>query len=122
MSEGGEEIVIEEKEKGESGDRGIGESKDGGVAEQNLEEEEDPGMEANHKELARDMFEKITDYLNGELAGSYHVVACFIIHMFPAFVSHGCEDRRTIFFIRLCMTQFLAVLNVDAIYDVNSDL
>ena len=27
-------------------------------------------MEASHKELARDMFEKITDYLNGELAGS----------------------------------------------------
>ena len=27
-------------------------------------------MEASHKELARDMFEKITDYLCGELAGS----------------------------------------------------
>jgi hypothetical protein len=28
------------------------------------------GMEESHKELARDMFEKITEYLNGELAGS----------------------------------------------------
>ena len=45
----------EEKKSGEG---------DGG--EEILEEE---GMEASHKELARDMFEKITDYLNGELAG-----------------------------------------------------
>ena len=40
----------EEKESGE---------RDGG--EEILEEE---GMEASHKELARDMFAKITDYLN----------------------------------------------------------
>ena len=26
-------------------------------------------MEMSHKELARDMFENITDYLSGELAG-----------------------------------------------------
>ena len=32
-----------------------------------LEEER---MEASHKELASDIFENITDYLNGELAGS----------------------------------------------------
>ena len=113
MSEGDEEIVSEEKERGEIGDGGIGESGGGGVAEQSLEEEEDPGMEANHKELARDMFEKITDYLNGELAGSYHVVTCFIIHLFPAFVSHGYEDCRTILFIRLCMTIFSAVFRQD---------
>ena len=50
-----EGIVSEEKESGEG---------DGG--EESLEEE---GMEASHKELARDMFEKITDHLNGELAG-----------------------------------------------------
>ena len=36
-----------------------------------MEEEggEEAGMEDSHKELARDMFEKITEYLNGELAG-----------------------------------------------------
>ena len=63
MSEAGVErdegVVREEKESGE---------RDGG--EEILEEEEEEGMEASHKELARDMFEKITDYLNGELAGS----------------------------------------------------
>ena len=59
MSEAGEVIdegiVREEKKSGEG---------DGG--EEILEEE---GMEASHKELARDMFEKIIDHLNGELAG-----------------------------------------------------
>ena len=59
MSEAGEERdVVAVREEKESGER------DGG--EEILEEE---GMEASHKELARDMFEKITDYLNGELAG-----------------------------------------------------
>ena len=33
-------------------------------------EEGGAGMEDSHKELARDMFEKITEYLNGELAGN----------------------------------------------------
>ena len=59
MSEAGEERdVVAVREEKESGERDGGE----GI----LEEQ---GMEASHKELARDMFEKITDYLNGELAG-----------------------------------------------------
>ena len=35
-----------------------------------MTEKEEAGMEASEKELGRDMFEKITDYLNGELAGT----------------------------------------------------
>ena len=55
-----------------------------------LEEESVPSvvtpkeeMEEKHKELALDMFKKITEYLNGELAGklSMKPVVCF--DMFP---------------------------------------
>ena len=45
-------------------------SGEGDVGEEMIEEEGEAGMEANHKEVARDMFDKITDYLNGELAGT----------------------------------------------------
>ena len=39
------------------------------VDEQPDPEVEEEQMSSEHKELARDMFEKITEYLNGELAG-----------------------------------------------------
>lgn len=45
--------------------------------------EEDPGMAADHKELARDMFEKITDYLNGELAGGRDFTCTRLGRHFP---------------------------------------
>ena len=74
MSEGGEEEVgglprSREREEAAEGDaraqeRAVGEG----------EEEGEAGMEESHRELARDMFEKITDYLNGELAGSCRFV------------------------------------------------
>jgi hypothetical protein len=63
MSEGGEQEVgglgrAREREEAAEGDT------------RDLEEEGgETGMEESHKELARDMFEKITEYLNGELAG-----------------------------------------------------
>lgn len=34
----------------------------------------DSEMEEKHKELVTDMFQKITDYLNGELAGGCNLV------------------------------------------------
>ena len=73
--EGGEEVgglgrSGEREEVAEGDGRGlegaVGEGKEGGEA----------GMEENHKESARDMFEKITDYLNGELAGWYMLTLC----------------------------------------------
>ena len=32
-------------------------------------------MEQQHKEMAMDMFQKITEYLNGELAGKHSAMA-----------------------------------------------
>ena len=70
MSEGGEEEVAslersrEREETAAEGDTGG--RLEGAIGE---EEREEAGMEESHKELARDMFEKITEYLNGELAG-----------------------------------------------------
>jgi hypothetical protein len=60
MSEGGEQEVgglARSREREEPAERDL----EGAVGE--------AGMEESHKELARDMFEKITEYLNGELAG-----------------------------------------------------
>ena len=70
MSEGGEEEIgrlerSREREEVAEGDAGGLE----GVVEEEEGEGEEAGMEDSHKELARDMFEKITEYLNGELAG-----------------------------------------------------
>ena len=70
MSEGGEEEVAslersrEREETAAEGDTGG--RLEGAIGE---EKREEAGMEESHKELARDMFEKITEYLNGELAG-----------------------------------------------------
>ena len=44
-------------------------------------------MEDSHKELARDVFEKITEYLNGELAG----VCSSLVALFP--LLHGLGTR-----------------------------
>ena len=71
MSEGGEEEVGDlersrEREEAAEGDAG---GLEGALGEE--EEREDAGMEDSHnKELARDMFEKIMEYLSGELAGT----------------------------------------------------
>ena len=70
MSEGGEEEVgdLARSREREEAAEGDARALEGAVGEG---EEEEAGMEESHKELARDMFEKITDYLNGELAGLY---------------------------------------------------
>lgn len=60
MSEEGHYERSGEREEATIGDVGAL----GGVLEGEV-----PTMEDTHKELARDMFEKITEYLNGELAG-----------------------------------------------------
>ena len=77
MSEGGEEVDSlgrsREREEATEGDvRAL----EGTVGEG--EEGEEAGMEEGHKELARDMFEKITDYLNGELAGWYIILMLYM--------------------------------------------
>ena len=64
MSEGGEEV-------GGLASSGEREEPIEGDAKALEEEGGEAGMEESHKELARDMFEKITEYLNGELAGRY---------------------------------------------------
>ena len=75
MSEGGagQKVVDDlersrEREEAAERDRGGPEVAAG---EGEGEEEAEAGMEDGHKELARDMFEMITEYLNGELAGTY---------------------------------------------------
>ena len=69
MSEGGDREEVgglgEREKTAERGDTG---GLEGAVGEEE-ERGEYAGMEDSHKELARDMFEKITEYLNGELAG-----------------------------------------------------
>ena len=70
MSEGVEGIVKERRVGEASGEGDVGEE---------LIEKEEAGMEANHKEPARDMFKKITDYLNGELAGTELIDDSFIV-------------------------------------------
>ena len=58
-----EEEPVREKEESDVEERPVVQQGEG-------EEAEEPeGMAENHKEMARDMFEKITDYLNGELSG-----------------------------------------------------
>ena len=70
MSEGGEEVgglerSREREEAAEEAAEGAAGGLEGAVGEE--EEREEVGMEDTHKELARDIFEKITEYLNGEL-------------------------------------------------------
>ena len=69
MSEGGEEEVggLERSREREEAAEGDLRDLEGALVEE--EGGEEAGMEDGHKELARDMFEKITEYLNGELAG-----------------------------------------------------
>ena len=78
MSEGGEEEVggLPRSREREEAAEGDGRALEGAVGE----EEGEAGMEESHKELARDMFEKITDYLNGELAGLYIILTLYIGH------------------------------------------
>ena len=67
---GGLERSREREEAAEGDTVGL----EGAVGEEEGEGEE-AGMEDSHKELARDVFEKITEYLNGELAG-----VCVCVH------------------------------------------
>ena len=68
MSEGGE---LEQEVGGLPRSREREEAAEGDARVLEGEGEGEAGMEESHRELARDMFEKITDYLNGELAGLY---------------------------------------------------
>ena len=74
-SEGGEEEVggLSRSREREEAAEGDARALEGAVGEG-----EEAGMEESHKELARDMFEKITDYLNGELAGWYNILILYM--------------------------------------------